>query len=609
MAAESSDRSGVSGLSTDDRPSREEVARRINSLYDAAETATGNYNATRAMAAGGRGRQRPAAAGRPSNPPLDAVARQWFDAARAQLGPSVPAVLPAARNPARTAASRAGIPAPRRSGDDGGRDRAAGSRPVAELTAGPVGAAASGDVPELTAGPAIAALPPASPAPRTAEQALPTATTQLPQALQVPQPPQLPELAQESGRQALPAAAGPQQAWTEYAPDRELLSQYAAQPWAAAPELNSAPAATTWGAVPEQPWQPAPDFGTQSTPTLASQSMPVVGLQPDPGFGSQPTPDPNSPFMPAYGTQQAPDFGTQSMPVLGGTQPAPDFGTSGTPNLGYASVTPDFGTHSMPVLGGTQPAPDFGTSGTPNLGYASVTPDFGTQSMPGVGMQAAPDFGTQSMPGFATQVAPEAAWQSAQQLDWQPAPEVLWQPAPQVPQYQQLTDAEVELAFLADPLTSPSIPAVATATATPTAPAIATAPVDTAPVTGAPAVSAASKNATALGFARAQIGKPCLWGASGPDTYDCAALVQAAWRAAGVLLPRTAPEQALVGTPVPLTDVRPGDLVFFHGDAGHVGLYTGNSQMIHAPGPGMPVREESIFFAGPSAIQSAVRPA
>ncbi|MEU9286121.1 NlpC/P60 family protein [Streptomyces sp. NPDC048275] len=117
------------------------------------------------------------------------------------------------------------------------------------------------------------------------------------------------------------------------------------------------------------------------------------------------------------------------------------------------------------------------------------------------------------------------------------------------------------------------------------------------------------KGAEAVAFARGQIGRPCVWGATGPDSYDCSGLTQSAWKAAGVALPRTVHDQASAGTAVALADMQPGDLIFFSGDVGHVGLYTGNSMMIHAPSPGASIREESIFYAGSSAIHSAVRPA
>ncbi|MBE4737119.1 C40 family peptidase [Streptomyces caniscabiei] len=119
----------------------------------------------------------------------------------------------------------------------------------------------------------------------------------------------------------------------------------------------------------------------------------------------------------------------------------------------------------------------------------------------------------------------------------------------------------------------------------------------------------ASKATKALAFARAQIGKPYVWGATGPGSYDCSGLTQAAWKAAGVDLPRTTYDQVEAGTTVPLADAKPGDLVFFYDNIGHVGLYIGNGMMIHAPKPGTYVREESIFYDGESSIHSVVRPA
>ncbi|MFJ6838125.1 NlpC/P60 family protein [Streptomyces sp. NPDC091209] len=127
--------------------------------------------------------------------------------------------------------------------------------------------------------------------------------------------------------------------------------------------------------------------------------------------------------------------------------------------------------------------------------------------------------------------------------------------------------------------------------------------------TGSTATGSSSKAAEALAFARAQIGKPYVWGATGPDSYDCSGLTQAAWKAAGVSLPRVTYDQVNAGTTVPLADAQPGDLVFFYNDISHVGLYIGNGMMIHAPKPGAYVREESIYYDGTSAIHSVVRPA
>jgi cell wall-associated NlpC family hydrolase len=124
--------------------------------------------------------------------------------------------------------------------------------------------------------------------------------------------------------------------------------------------------------------------------------------------------------------------------------------------------------------------------------------------------------------------------------------------------------------------------------------------------TGAAYLGKADK---ALAFARAQIGRPCVWGATGPESYDCSSLTQAAWRAAGVTLPRTAIDQAKAFTRVGLDELRPGDLVFFHDDLSHVGLCTSGNTMIHAPGPGAHIREEPIVAVGEGTVRGAVRPA
>ncbi|MFH8867371.1 MULTISPECIES: C40 family peptidase [Streptomyces] len=116
----------------------------------------------------------------------------------------------------------------------------------------------------------------------------------------------------------------------------------------------------------------------------------------------------------------------------------------------------------------------------------------------------------------------------------------------------------------------------------------------------------AAKAEKVLAFARAQIGKPYVWGASGPSSYDCSGLTQAAWREAGVDLPRTTWDQVKIGTRVATSDLRPGDLVFFYDDISHVGIYKGDGMMIHAPKPGANVREESIYSMP---IHGSVRPA
>ncbi|MET7321684.1 NlpC/P60 family protein [Streptomyces sp. NPDC005549] len=124
-----------------------------------------------------------------------------------------------------------------------------------------------------------------------------------------------------------------------------------------------------------------------------------------------------------------------------------------------------------------------------------------------------------------------------------------------------------------------------------------------------PGTSTGTKAEKAIAFARAQIGKPYVWGATGPGSYDCSGLTQAAWKAAGVSLPRVTYDQVNAGTTVSVSQAQPGDLVFFYDDISHVGLYIGDGMMIHAPKPGAYVREESIFYDGESSIHSVVRPA
>lgn len=95
--------------------------------------------------------------------------------------------------------------------------------------------------------------------------------------------------------------------------------------------------------------------------------------------------------------------------------------------------------------------------------------------------------------------------------------------------------------------------------------------------------------AKAVSFALAQVGKPYIYGATGPNAYDCSGLTQAAWRAAGVSIPRTSQAQ-WGGLPrVSSSNVRPGDLVIYRG-AGHVALYIGGGKIVEASRPGAPIR-------------------
>ncbi|MFF9430037.1 NlpC/P60 family protein [Streptomyces sp. NPDC014746] len=111
--------------------------------------------------------------------------------------------------------------------------------------------------------------------------------------------------------------------------------------------------------------------------------------------------------------------------------------------------------------------------------------------------------------------------------------------------------------------------------------------------------------AEALRFAVGQIGKPYEWGAEGPEAYDCSGLTQRAWAAAGRELPRTSQEQWASLPRVPLTELRPGDLVVYFPGATHVALYLGEGLVVQAPRPGAKVKV-SPLAANP--VLGAVRP-
>ncbi|MEW1994276.1 NlpC/P60 family protein [Streptomyces coelicoflavus] len=109
----------------------------------------------------------------------------------------------------------------------------------------------------------------------------------------------------------------------------------------------------------------------------------------------------------------------------------------------------------------------------------------------------------------------------------------------------------------------------------------------------------------AVGFAMAQIGKPYVWGAVGPSSYDCSGLTSAAWAAAGHPIPRTSQAQWGGLTRVSLSSARPGDLIIYYNDATHVGMYIGGGRMVHAPRPG---RSITTAPAASMPVLGVVRP-
>ncbi|WP_432967360.1 NlpC/P60 family protein [Dactylosporangium sp. CA-233914] len=101
------------------------------------------------------------------------------------------------------------------------------------------------------------------------------------------------------------------------------------------------------------------------------------------------------------------------------------------------------------------------------------------------------------------------------------------------------------------------------------------------------------KVATAIAYAKAQVGKPYKFATEGPDTFDCSGLVMKAWAAAGVRLPRVTYDQIKVGERVTREQLQPGDLVFTN-NGGHVMLYIGDDQVVNAGHTGVSVHLQDL---------------
>ena len=118
---------------------------------------------------------------------------------------------------------------------------------------------------------------------------------------------------------------------------------------------------------------------------------------------------------------------------------------------------------------------------------------------------------------------------------------------------------------------------------------------------------------TAISYAQQQIGKPYVWGGTGPDAFDCSGLTQAAWSAAGVSIPRTS--QAQWADLPHVSSPQPGDLVFFPGSdgtwsaPGHVALVIGGGQMIQAYAAGTPIEVSPLSGDGAGGIVGYADPA
>ena len=105
---------------------------------------------------------------------------------------------------------------------------------------------------------------------------------------------------------------------------------------------------------------------------------------------------------------------------------------------------------------------------------------------------------------------------------------------------------------------------------------------------------ASGSASSAVDFALSQVGDAYVYGAAGPSAWDCSGLTMGAWGAAGVSLPHSSTMQSGMGTAVSVSDLQPGDLIFYYSPVSHVGIYVGNGQLVHAPNPSSSVEVVSF---------------
>ncbi len=166
-------------------------------------------------------------------------------------------------------------------------------------------------------------------------------------------------------------------------------------------------------------------------------------------------------------------------------------------------------------------------------------------------------------------------------------------------QFEALTEAERQAALAAQ-AGAEAAQAAQAAEAGAAAPApAAAAPAAPAAVAPAPPAGGGSGAAqVAVQTALAQVGDPYVWGAGGPNAFDCSGLTQYAYAAAGISLPHSSRMQSQMGTPVSRSELQPGDLIFYYSPVSHVSMYVGNGQMVHASTSGVPVKVVSVDSMG-----------
>ena len=150
-----------------------------------------------------------------------------------------------------------------------------------------------------------------------------------------------------------------------------------------------------------------------------------------------------------------------------------------------------------------------------------------------------------------------------------------------------ITSVMPVVASAAAPVAAPKYKAVAAGSRQAAAPAPAAKP--------QPEASAGSSTAqSAISAAKSRLGKPYVWGATGPNSFDCSGLMQYAFEKAGKDLPRTSAAQSKFGKKVSMDALQPGDLIFLYSPVSHVAMYLGDGKVIEAPSSGQNVRFNSL---------------
>lgn len=110
-----------------------------------------------------------------------------------------------------------------------------------------------------------------------------------------------------------------------------------------------------------------------------------------------------------------------------------------------------------------------------------------------------------------------------------------------------------------------------------------------------PSVSVSGRAGAAVAYAQAQVGDAYVYGAAGPDAFDCSGLTMMAWAQAGVSLPHSSSAQYSSGPHVAASALQPGDLVFYYNPISHVGIYIGNGMIVHAANPSTGVQVAGLY--------------